>query len=48
MSNDKNVIIAKIKAAYPYMSDFDKGYLLGLAERTPKTSDECPSNSKNG
>lgn len=33
MSEKEKQIIEKLKKAIPQMSDFDKGYILGKAER---------------
>ena len=34
MSEREKEIMEKIKIALPYMSDFDKGYMLCLAEKS--------------
>lgn len=33
MSEKEKQIVEKLKKAIPYMSDFDKGYILGKVER---------------
>lgn len=34
INDEEERILKIIKKAYPNMSDFDKGYVLGLAEKT--------------
>ena len=45
MSEKENKIIKSISEALPKMSDFDKGYLLGSAERMVSEKEETGKES---
>lgn len=46
MSEKENKIIKSISEALPKMSDFDKGYLLGSAERMVSEKEKTEKENK--
>lgn len=46
MSEKQERIIEAVAEALPHMSDFDKGYMLGMAESNSKDKEEATENSE--